>query len=86
MAKTYLQLKITSFKAYHGIFLFSSANRPLQDLTALKKYISIHLLELFLGNLRSVDVFIRFIEVSWEVLWSQRVRRTAEHDIRPISN
>ena len=41
--------------------------RPFQDLAPLKEKYFCPLLVFFLGNLRSVTVFLRFLEVSWDV-------------------
>ena len=44
-----------------------SAERPFQDLARLYEKHFCPLLEFFCGNLTSVDVFLSFLEVSWEV-------------------
>ena len=44
-----------------------SAERPFQDLAPLNEKDFCPFLEFFFGNLRSVAVFLRFLEVSWDV-------------------
>ena len=50
-----------------GGFLFNSVERPFQDLAPLKEKHFCPLLEFFFGNLRSVTVFLMFLEVSWDI-------------------
>ena len=44
-----------------------SAERPFQDLAPLNEKHFCPFFEFFFGNLRSVTVFLRFLEVSWDV-------------------
>ena len=70
MANTLLT---ASFPYIHCLKLFRedaslhSAERPFQDLAPLYEKHFCPFLEFFFGNLRSVAVFLRFLEVSWDI-------------------
>ena len=51
---------------------FPSAERPFQALAPLKEKHLKLVFELFLGSLKSVSVFRKHLEVSWDVLVDRR--------------
>ena len=56
------------FKARQGLSQFPLAERSFQALATLKEKHFWPAFELFLGSLKSVGVFLKQLEVSWDAL------------------
>ena len=65
---------------------FRSAERLFQDLAALKEKHFCQFVDFFFGILRSVAEFLRFLEVSWDVLVNRLDMYCGARPLRDLKN